>query len=130
MPFGGKDDMGGGLDPFVVVGETGLGADGSDDGVASDLGLSAAFEDAIQGEAKVFAAQREEAEGVGMSVKGSFRDFIFSGDGPGAAPLQEVLVDRFAIGMAADLAFATVAFSGGLVKIGVSRRGLAASMAT
>jgi hypothetical protein len=98
-----------------------LGADGSDYGLAADQGLSASFEDPVEGEAKIFAAEREEAEGVSVAVKGGFGYFVFAGDGPGAAPLQEVAFDGFAFGVAADLAFAAVAFGGGLAEIGVWR---------
>jgi hypothetical protein len=101
------------FDPPVVVSEAGLGADGSDDGVSARLALDAALDDAVQCEAKIFAAQGKESEGVGVAIKGRLRDVEFASDGEGSAPLEEVSFDQFAFGVAADLAFAAVAFFGG-----------------
>jgi hypothetical protein len=93
----------------VVVGEAGFGADGSDDHVTSDFGFGAALDYTIEGEAEIFAAEGEEAEGVGVPEQGGFGDSVLPRDGQWATPLEEVFFDLLAVGMMADLAFAAVA---------------------
>jgi hypothetical protein len=101
-----------GFDPVAVVGEAGLGADGSDDFVAGDGSLGAAFDDRIEREAHIVAAAGEEIEGVGVAIKGFPFNAIEGRDARRSDPVNELMVDFVALGMAADLAFTPMATEG------------------
>lgn len=49
-----------------------------------------------------------------MSVKGSYRHAVMLGDYRGMAPFDVFFFDSFAVGVAADLAFAGVPLQGGI----------------
>ena len=77
------------------------------------------FDDALDDDGDVFGALLEEAGGAGVAVEGKVADLVIVTDAVWVTPFDEVGFDEFAVGMAADLAFAAVAVerSGGDVLI-------------
>ena len=59
---------------------------------------------------EALAATGDVSHGSEVALEGSNGNFIFLGDGPGSKPFEVFAVDRFPVGVVADLAFATVAF--------------------
>lgn len=106
-----------GLDPLVGVGEARIGANGGDDSVGSGRDVGGAFEEEIQDGAKIPAALGVEAGGAGVAIDGAPIEGMVNGefavDGLRTVPADEELLDGFAIGVNADLTFATVALEGG-----------------
>lgn len=106
-----------GFDPPVLVGEAGIGADGGDDSVSGGLNVCGAFEEKIEDGAKVLAALGVEAGGTRVAVDGRPVEGVINGeqaaDGLRTVPVDEKLLDGFAVGMIADCAFAAVALEAG-----------------
>jgi len=103
-------DSGGRLDPAIVVGEATVGSDCLDDSLGGDF-ARAAFEDAVEHVAAVFAASFDEAEGSGVAVDGAaVSNVVLFGEVVDVAPVDEFFLDLFAVGMVAYEAFALVAF--------------------
>ena len=86
------------------------------------------FDEELEGEAKIAAADFVESESVSVAVDGGPGDVVFVEvgigvviggavdeieDGIGAVPVDVKVLDEFAIGMTADLAFAGVAAESG-----------------
>jgi hypothetical protein len=110
----GEVDAGGGFDQLAVVGDAQVGANGGDDGVAVDRGIFGALDDALEGGADVVSAKLDEADGASVAEdRGSVVDLIVDGDLDGAAPVEEVVFDGLAGGVAADLAHALMAREAG-----------------
>jgi hypothetical protein len=98
------------LVPFVVVGEDGVGADGSEDSLAGDGGLVYALEQLFDYAAEIAPAAGEKTGGVGVAVeRGPVRQLVFAGNPGRAAPMEEFVLDGVAIRMSADFALAGVA---------------------
>ena len=98
---------------MAVVGEAGLGADGSDDCIGSGFGIGAFFDHTVEGEAHVAPAEFEEPEGVSVAVDGVFGDFVVDGDRAGGSPVEEVEFDQVAVGVIANVALTAVALFDG-----------------
>lgn len=106
------------IDELAVAVETRKELDGADDGVGRNFDGHSALDDRFQGEANGVGAAVEETRGVGMAVdRRVVGDAVVLGDLDRAAPLQEILLDGFAVGMAADVAFAIVSARGGLAMV-------------
>jgi len=120
----GDDDAPGRIVPLAVgVDAGGVGAGGGHDGGGSGSDVAGLFENELEGEAEVAAADFVESEGVSVAVDGDPGDVVFVeggvvivvggavdeiGDGIGAVPVNEEVLDEFAVGVMADLAFAAV----------------------
>jgi hypothetical protein len=110
---GGVNHVGGRFVPFAAGVDAGVGANGSDDGVAAGVDAVGFFDEKFEGAADVLAAAIKEARGTRVTVDDpSFEEVKFLGDVNGMLPAEKFLVDFVAIGMLADLAFAGMAFEG------------------
>lgn len=108
--FVGDDGAVGSVDPFAVVGEAGVGADGADEAVRGGLDVLGALDDEFEGGAEFALAKNKEAEGVSVAVdEGTVGEVVMLADLIGAAPMEEVLLDPAAVRMPADDAVALVA---------------------
>jgi hypothetical protein len=106
--FVGDDGAVGSVDPFAVVGEAGVGADGADKAASGGLDVLRALDDESEGGAAFALAKSKEAEGVSMAVdESAVGEVVMFADLVGAAPMEEVLLDPVAVRMAADDAVAT-----------------------
>ena len=124
----GDDYLLGRVVPLAVgVNAGGVGAGGGHDGGGSGSDVAGLFENVLEGEAEVAAANFVESHGVRVTIDGDPGDaeavggFVASvlgvvgsiveivGDGIGAVPMDEEVFDGFAFGMAADAAFAAMA---------------------
>ena len=95
-------------DPAAFVIEAGEEADGADDRVRGDWDGAGLLDDAAESEAQVAIAPLEEVGGMGVAIDGAALDAISGGNGADGTPFDEFLVNRGALGMAADGAFAGV----------------------
>lgn len=106
-----------GFDPFVLFREAGIGPDGGDDSVSRGLDVGGAFEKEIEDSAKILAALRVEAGGVGVAVDSGPVEGVINGekaaDGLRAVPVDEKFFDGFAVWMIADCALAAVSLEAG-----------------
>jgi hypothetical protein len=102
-------DSSGRLDPFVVGREAALGADGADDHVASDGSLSAAFDDAVEGDLHAFSALFDDSHALEVAIERSRAKIVVPADGVWALPREVVGLDVFTVGVGADFAFTGVA---------------------
>jgi hypothetical protein len=102
------------MSPAAVVVEVGEGADSVEHFAAGKVARVNILDDVAEGGLEIAVAQREKIEGVGMVVDGGFgQDAKAVHDRLGAAPMQKGFIDRLALRMTADGAFAGVAFAGG-----------------
>jgi len=102
------------MNPAAVVVEVGEGADSVEDLGAGKVAVVNILDNVAEGGLQIAVALSEKIEGVGVVVDCGFgQDAEAVHDRLGAAPMQEGFVDLFALGMAADGAFAGVAFDGG-----------------
>lgn len=97
-------------DPFAVVVHAGVEANGADDAATADGGLFGAFDEGLEGGADVVPSEGDEPHGFCVTVDGdAARDIVFVGDFVGIAPVEEFVLDKLAVGVAADLAAALMA---------------------
>ncbi len=100
------DEMGGRIDPFAGIVDAGDGAGGADDSVGRNRDFVDALDDALHGEAKIEAAFREEAGGMGVTVdRCEIAEMVAAGEVGGIAPIEEIELDGVAVGVVADAAF-------------------------
>jgi len=109
-----KRDAFGGLYPLIVVCERAIRFYGVDDGVAGDRDFGAAFQDSFEDVAEICAAAGSQAYRFEVTIKGPYRHAVMLGDYRGMAPFDVFLFNSFAVGIAADLAFAGVSLHGGI----------------
>ncbi|MHB8753882.1 MAG: hypothetical protein ACYC92_02850 [Candidatus Acidiferrales bacterium] len=103
------EDAGSWLDPLARVGEGAIGFDGAYDAVRGDGAFVGALDNVFEGAAHVFASAGVEAGGVGVIVDGgAVFEKEAAVDAGGAEPVEEHLLDLFAVGVVADGAFALV----------------------
>lgn len=108
------EDAGDGLGPTHGVSEAGVGADGLDVRGGGELDFFAAFENVLDGEEIIAAALLVESGGLSVAIENAaISEVIIVGGVLGAAPVDELFLDGFAVGMAANGAFAGVAFERG-----------------
>ena len=101
----------GGPDPAAFIVDLRKDADSTQDGAGGRRNLAKAFDSAFAGSAETEAATAEQAGGVGVTVErraGGNGELV--ADGCAGAPMDEIGLDGFAVGMPADGAFADVAF--------------------
>ena len=105
------DHVAGRFDPAALLVKNARGADGTDYGVGGGPGVAGFFDDAIEGVLELAAAAGEEAGGDSVAVEGDIRGYvsIFEEDPAERNPVDVGLIDVFAVGAIADLAFAGVA---------------------
>jgi hypothetical protein len=102
------------FDPLAIGIDMRGGDDGADDGVRGDLDHRGLFDDVGERGTNAGAAAVEKSGGVGVAIDGGVvGDAVVGGDGVRAAPVEVVLLDKVAVGMAADGALALVAREGG-----------------
>jgi len=115
-----------GLGPLARFAEMGGGANGAEDHVAIDGGALGVLEYEFEGLDVMFCAAVVEAGDAGMAADDARGDIELPGDGAGADPVDEIIFDGVAIGMAADGAFARMTggrgFAGRRVRIFVRTR--------
>jgi len=113
-PDDGKDDLSGAFNPASGFGEAGIGADGANDGVSSHSAQCiGVHDDAIECGMAIVAAKSHESRGAGVAIDDALvAELKIHGDGVGKVPVKKLLFDVFAFGMAANGAFAGVAFEG------------------
>lgn len=71
------------------------------------------LDDALDDDGDVFGALLEEASGAGVTIESKVADLVIVADAIWVTPFDEVGFEEFAVGMAADLAFAAVAIERG-----------------
>jgi hypothetical protein len=128
---GDDEDARGRVNPFSLVVDAGVGANGPDDGVRGDFDFVNALEQAFQDEAKIPAAAGEEPGGVGVTVDGrAAGEVVVDGNVGGAVPMDEGFLDGLAVGVMADAALELVAagraelvWPFGLASLGLVREG-------
>lgn len=107
-----------GFDPFVGFGEASISAKDGDDALSGRSDVVGVFEDEFQNSAEIGAALGVKSGGAGMTVNGRPIEPIaaveFDLDGLRTVPVDEELLDGFAVRMLADEAFAGVALEVGL----------------
>ena len=110
-PVMSDDSRAGRLDPFSVVVDAGVSADGAYDVAGrNNLDLARVLEDSFEGETEMPFALGPEAGGMGMAVNGvAAGEAVFVGDNVRAVPLEESRLDVAALRVAADTALARVA---------------------
>lgn len=97
------------LDPVTVGVEATVGANGADDGVATDSAAGGLFEEIFESEAHVLSPLFEEAKGVGVTVDAEpVGKLEFEFDVAGALPVEEGVLDGVEFLVVADGAEATV----------------------
>ena len=103
-----------GRGPLALVVDLGVEADGGNDGVGGDADVFGLLDEVFEGGAEGGAALGAKAGGVGVAVNdGMMGDFVFVGDFFRAEPAEVVLVDKFAVLVMANRAFAGVSGDGG-----------------
>ena len=101
------------LDVLPLIVDAPVDHDRLDHGVAGDGGFGSALDDALQHVAEIFAAAHPKAGGVSVAVDGARTvELEFLGDVGRAAPVKNVVVNGFAMLVAADGAAADVAIEG------------------
>lgn len=104
--------------PAAGIVELGVQADGADNVVAGGFYLTGLFKDGLQGSAHAVAALNVEAGGRSVAVDGGVvGEAVVLDDGKRAAPMKEISLDGFAVGVVANAAFSGV--SGELVRSGL-----------
>src|SRR5690348_13345646 len=124
----GDDDVFGRVGPAAVVGDAGVDAGGGNDGGRSWSDVASLFDEELEGEAEIAAADFVESESVSVAVDSGPGDVVFVEvgigvvigsavdeieDGIGAVPVDVEVLDEFAVGVTPDLAFAGVAGESG-----------------
>lgn len=100
--------------PAAFVVEAGKGANGAKGRSNGDLGISRFFDEALDHDADILSAQDVEASGAGVTVEGiRICKLEIAASGDDVLPVEVGLFNGVKIGMAADLAFAAVAFEAG-----------------
>jgi hypothetical protein len=100
--------------PAAFVVKTGKGANGAKGRSNGDLGISRFFDEAFDDDADILAANNVEASGAGVTVDGiRICKLEIAASGDDVLPVEVGRFDGVIVGMAADLAFAAVAFEAG-----------------
>lgn len=108
------------IDPFAVIVDAAIGAGGVEDVAGGGAEVVGVFEDGFDDAAKILAAKFVEAGGAGVAVNGlAIPEIVGAADVIGADPVDVIAFEGGAIGVAADEAFAGVAFG---IGIGFGRR--------
>ena len=108
---GGELDLGGDFGPAAVAIDATVGAHGAEDRVAGEGYFVDGFDEGVEGGVQTFAALEEQASGAGVAIDGAVVvEFVILRELPGGAPVNEFLLDGFAIGVVAGDAAATVSF--------------------
>jgi len=100
--------------PFNVAGDATNCLHGLNDVAAGDKGFGSAFDNIFKGSDEIGAAVGNQADGFKVAAESPFGYIVVLGDAPELGPFDVFLFHQLAIGMAADLAFAAVAFEGGI----------------
>jgi hypothetical protein len=104
-----NNDAAGRLGPLARLVEAGIGTDSADDVAGGNRCGVRRFDDALKDAGDVPLAAREEPGGMSVAVDGgTIGNLVFLGDRTGLPPIEEVLLDGKAIGVAADIATAPV----------------------
>ena len=104
----------GGMDPAAVFADVGQGADGMKHFGAGEVAGVNRFDDVCEGRLQVAVAQGKKIEGVSVMVDAGFSfDVEAVHDRLGTAPVEKGFFYHLAQRVAADGAFAGVAFEGG-----------------
>lgn len=119
---GRNDDVRRRLDPLAAVIDAGEGVDGADDGIGGRLYVAGALDDVAESEANIAVAPLEEIRRMSVAENRAAAHLIVDGDAPGREPVDEVVLNGVALGVAADGAMALVMGSAGTV---VGGRGVA-----
>ncbi len=91
------------LDPLAFLVEMAAGADGVDDFVGGGDDAFGFFDNEFEGTDGVAAAFGVEAGGLDVAVDGGgVEGIVFTGDASGAVPVEVVVFDGRAVGVAAD----------------------------
>lgn len=111
----GDDDAAGGFVPMAVFVEATIGANRADDVICGRRDVCGLFHDQAKAVAELAGALLEESQSVSVAVNTpAMAEIEFLGDLGGTAPVQEILLDRLAVGMLADdAANAVVVEAGG-----------------
>lgn len=126
MHVGRKDHLLGRIHPFALGIDAAAGLDGANHRVGGGNDVAGAFDDIFEGIAHGLAAVLHQTRGVGVAINiTDFGDVEFFGDAVRRIPVQEVGLNRVAIGIRADNAFALVAFESGEFAAGGAGTGLA-----
>lgn len=100
------------IHPLTLCVEPAAGANRANDGVDGRLDAFGALHDVFEGVAHVRAAPVHQPGGVGMAIDAAvIAEIVFAGDVSRIAPVEDVVVNFGAMGMAADEAFAFVALA-------------------
>jgi hypothetical protein len=99
------------LDPSAVVGDAGVGPDGANDGVAGNCRAVAVLQNAIERGAHVAGAASVEPCGAGVAIDHALVDLVGLTDVVGMLPLDELVFDFVALGVAANEAPAFMALA-------------------
>jgi hypothetical protein len=100
--------------PAAFIVEAGKGANGAKGRGDRDLGISRFFDEALDDDTDILSAQNVEASGAGVSVDGiRICELEIAASGDDVLPVEVGCFDGVIVGMAADLAFAAVAFEAG-----------------
>ena len=106
---GRDDDFDGNLDPTALIVDAGKRANGLEDVAGRGSEVFDFLDDVGGGHADILHAARVNAGGVSVTVDNSgVPDIVVTSDGGGGMPVEKVLLDQFAVGVAADGAFAGV----------------------
>lgn len=94
---------------MAVVVDVAVDPCGADHRAGGNADVLCGFENGLESEAEIAAAEEVEAEGAGVTVK-SFviANAVVTEDAVGANPVDEIVFDGVAVGMMADGAFAGV----------------------
>jgi hypothetical protein len=103
------DVLGWMFNPFSELVDVSVGVHGFDDGRSCNFDDFCALDNRFQGDANGFSAAGENAGGVDVAVnRGVVWNTVLPGDLVRAAPAEKFVFDGFAVGMAADVAPASV----------------------
>jgi hypothetical protein len=103
------------FDPGAIIPETGIGADGAEDGVGGDGGGLNLLDKDIEDGADVLVAAGFEAEGVRVAVDDRpVRQVVVFDDVVGAMPIEEIVFDLGALRVVTDMALTGVALRSAL----------------
>ncbi len=118
----GDDALLGRLDPLAFLVEAGAGADSIDDFVGGGDDAFGFFDDEFERTDGVAAAFGVEAGGLYVAVDGGgVEGVVFAGDASGAVPVEVVVFDGRAVGVAADGASDTVVVEVGAAAFAAGR---------
>ena len=105
-----NDDVGGWMfNPFSELVDVSVGVHGFDDGGRCDFDDFRALDNGFQGNANGFTATGKDSGGMDVAVdRGVVWNTVLPSDLVRAAPAEELVLDGFAVGVAADVAPASV----------------------